>query len=372
MEKHSSAKLNAQIIDEAAAWFVEMGDAEVSAAARNEFNVWLRASPEHVRAYLQISALWDDVPMLGRAAVLTPQEMLDRARPDANVVPLGPAIRAERAGPRLTRMPKRRSRSPVVTLAASILLALLGCGLWIQWRHGMYTTGLGEVRTITLADGSTMELNALSSVRVQFRHRERDVYLLEGQAFFQVAKDVTRPFVVHSGTAQVRAVGTEFEVYRRQRETVVTVIEGRVALITALPGLGGTPQAPPPQDVPWPGSSRPPGVLQPDGAAMLLAAGEQVTLDSRVLTHLAHADLTAATAWMQQRLAFSSTPLTEVVEQYNRYHEKRLVILEPALSSFHVSGVFSTADSASLLAFLRSQPNLVVREKDTEIDISSR
>lgn len=372
MEKQNSAKLNAQIIDEAAAWFVEMGDAEVSAAARNEFNVWLRASPEHVRAYLQISALWDDASMLGRAAVLTPQEMLDRARADVNVVPLGLAIRAERAGSDLTRMPKRRSRAPAMTLAASILLALLGCGLWIQWRQGMYTTGLGEVRTITLADGSTMELNALSSVRVQFRRRERDVDLLEGQAFFQVAKDVTRPFIVHSGAAQVRAVGTEFEVYRRRREIVVTVIEGRVALITALPGLGGAPQALPLQEVPRSGSALPPGLLQADRPAMLLAAGEQVTLDSRVLTHLAHADLMAATAWMQQRLAFSSTPLTEVVEQYNRYHEKRLVILEPALSSFHVSGVFSTADSASLLEFLRSQPNLVVREKDTEIDISSR
>lgn len=363
MEKQSVAKLNAQIIDEAASWFVEMGEVEVSPAARNEFNVWLRASPEHVRAYLQISALWDDVPLLGRASVLTPQELLERAGADANVVPFGSAASAARPESSPSRMPKRRWRSPAVTLAACILLALVGGGLWIQWRHGMYTTGIGEVRTITLADGSTMEMNALSSVRVQLRRRERDVYLLEGQAFFQVAKDVTRPFIVHGGTAQVRAVGTEFEVYRRRREIVVTVIEGRVALITAPAALGSGPQAPLPQGVPQSGL---------DSSAMLLAAGEQVTLGSRALTHLAHADLAAATAWMQQRLMFSSTPLTEVVEQYNRYHGKQLVILEPGLASFHVSGVFSTADSGSLLAFLRSQPNLVVREKDTEIDISSR
>ena len=363
MEKQSYAKLNAQIIDEAATWFVEMGESEVTPAARNGFNVWLRTSPEHVRAYLQVSALWDDAPLLGRASVLTSRELLDRIRVDANVVPFGPAASAARADASPARMPKRWWRSPAVALAACILLALFGGGLWIQWRHGMYTTGIGEVRTITLADGSTMELNALSSVRVQFRRRERDVYLLEGQAFFQVAKDVTRPFVVHGGEAQVRAVGTEFEVYRRRREIVVTVIEGRVALITAPTAPGSAPQEPLPQGVPQLGLDR---------SAMLLAAGEQVTLGSRALTHLAHADLAAATAWMQQRLMFSSTPLTEVVEQYNRYHEKQLVILEPGLSSFHVSGVFSTADSASLLAFLRSQPNLVVREKDTEIDISSR
>ena len=363
MEKQSFPKLNAQIVEEAATWFVEMGEAEVSPAARSGFNVWLRTSPEHVRAYLQISTLWDDAQLLGRANVLTSQELLDRTRADANVVPFGWAASAAGADSSPTRMPRKWSRSPAVALAACFLLALFGCGLWVQWRHGMYTTGIGEVRTITLADGSILELNALSSVRVQFRRGERDLYLLEGQAFFQVAKDVTRPFVVHGGAAQVRAVGTEFEVYRRRREIVVTVIEGRVALITAAAGPGSVPQAPLARGVEQSGLDRP---------ALLLAAGEQVTLDSRALTHLAHADLAAATAWMQQRLMFSSTPLTEVVEQYNRYHGKQLVILEPGLSSFHVSGVFSTADSASLLAFLRSQPNLIVREKDTEIDISSR
>ena len=372
MERPRTPKLNAQILAEASTWFVEISEAEVSAAARDEFNLWLRTSPEHVRAYLQISALWDDSLTLAKVNRSTTQALLDRARKDIGVVALPPGVRADKAARSSNRALERQPRLYRVALVAGALLAIAGSGFWTQWRQAMYTTDVGEVRTVALSDGSTMELNARSSVQVQLGRRERDVYLLAGQAYFQVAKDAARPFVVHSGAAQVRAVGTEFEVYRRAKDIVVTVIEGRVAVVAPPSAASDSPSTLASLAATQSSADAPAGLLEPNRPAMLLSEGEQVTLAPQASPHLTHANLASATAWMQPRLVFTSTPLTEVIEQYNRYHQRQIVILGPGLSTFHISGAFSAADSDSLVAFLRTQPNMVVREKDTEIDISTR
>ena len=101
-------------------------------------------------------------------------------------------------------------------VAASVILALFGAWAWGQ-RH-TYSTGIGEQRSLALEDGSSIKLNAMSRIRVRFTATRRDIELIEGQAFFRVAKDKTRPFIVESKGTQVRAVGTEFDVYRRMTE----------------------------------------------------------------------------------------------------------------------------------------------------------
>ncbi len=101
---------------------------------------------------------------------------------------------------------------------------------WQANRYPLYSTDIGERRSITLADGSTVDLNARSKLRIEFSSAERRVELLDGQALFQVAKDKQRPFIVHSGDATVRAVGTQFDVYRKDSGTTITVLEGRVAV----------------------------------------------------------------------------------------------------------------------------------------------
>jgi transmembrane sensor len=90
------------------------------------------------------------------------------------------------------------------------------------------------------------------------------------------------------------------------------------------------------------------------------------------VTPSAIADVAAATAWTQRRLIFESTPLSAVVEEFNRYNTRRLVIADPKLSSFHVSGVFSSTDPALLVQFLQMQAEIAVRETDHEIDIDER
>lgn len=219
--------------------------------------------------------------------------------------------------------------------------------LWIDADAGRsYSTGIGEQRTIQLLDGSTVELNARSRVKVRLTDHRRDVVLIEGQALFSVAKDKQRPFVVQAGDAQVRAVGTEFDVYKKQAETVVTVVEGRVETYSGADGAGA--------------------------AAIMLSAGEQLTVLPHTVTKPTRADTAAATAWVQKRLIFEETPLNEVAEEFNRYNRRPLTIDDAELRTLKISGVYSSTDPASLINFLRSQNSINVIETENQVRVVRR
>jgi transmembrane sensor len=101
-----------------------------------------------------------------------------------------------------------------------------------------------------------------------------------------------------------------------------------------------------------------------------VSAGEQVTVTPHEVQKRRKADVTAATAWVEQRLILDATPLSDVADEFNRYNTRKLVIADPALRSVGISGVYSTADPASLVGFLRAQPNLQVAETDAEIRVT--
>ena len=355
------AHANNQILEEASTWFVELNEGRVTDKVREQFSDWLRASPEHVRAYLQISALWADAPLLGKGAEDV-EALIARTRAAGNVVRVGKDRQPLSVRSRRFVTPLRSA------LAASLVLVVIGITFWLQQR-GVYETAIGEQRSLTLADGSTIELNAQSRVRVHFTAAERSIDLLEGQVLFHVTHDPARPFIVHSGAASVRAVGTQFDVDRLSGETIVTVVEGRVAV---LPDSLLQPVSANALDSPAPAISAPDFALTGPGGArgLLLTAGEQVTLSAQATSRPTRTDVAAAIAWTQRKLVFASSPLTQVADQYNRYHQKRIVIRDRRLASFLVSGVFSATDSRAFVAFLRAQPNLTVHETDTEIEIS--
>lgn len=373
MDRQDSPQPNAQILEEASTWFVELSEGGVSAAAREAFAAWLRASPEHVRAFLQISAVWEDAPRLARGTSAHIDALLARVRSETNVVPLGAPAAPRAAVDSPSRAGQAGRRRPMhLAFAAAILAAAVavGAGLWADRHRGVYATGIGETRWVSLADGTTIELNAESRIRVRLTRRQREVDLIQGQGLFQVRRDPARPFVVHSGAAQIIDVGTEFDVYRRPADTLVTVIEGRVAVRT---GFALNPVTPPP----LPHGLRLSSVALSAHAdanvlGVMITAGEQVDLTPQGLARPIHADVAAAMAWTRQKLVFASAPLSEVVAQYNLYHEKRLVIRDPSLEGYHVSGEFSATDSAAFVAFLRAQPTLIVRETEDEIDVSER
>jgi transmembrane sensor len=350
--EESKPQLNAQILEEAAEWLIEFSAGGVDAGARQRFDSWLRTSPEHVRAYLELLPIWEEGALPPPHPDAGPDALIALARSTDNIVPL-PAKAGETSQPAASsaaRLPRRRT-----AIAASAVLACVAGGTlaWLMLVHNPpYTTQVGEQRSIALPDGSMIELNARSSVRVRFTSNERTVDLLEGQALFHVAKDNVRPFIVASDGTRVRAVGTEFDVYRKKTSTTVTVLEGRVTVARAA------------------AEGIPPPTGQLSSSSILLSSGEQVTVTASATPRPTRANLAAATAWTQRRLVFDASTLADVVEEFNRYNAHRLVIRDAPLESFPISATFSSTDPASLVRFLQAQPGISVVEMDDESQVS--
>jgi transmembrane sensor len=356
------SKISAQILEEAAEWFVEFDQDDIDLASRRRFDEWLRRSPDHVRAFLELLPIWEQ-GRVGRREVAgeDPESIIARALGSrGNVVEL-------QAGPK-SPAPDRSSpsvkRRAWVAIAASLLVSVFAG--WIYSERNSYSTGTGEQRSFVLADGSVIELNARSRVRVRYSEHGRDVDLLEGQALFQVAHDQTRPFVVHGGDARVRAVGTQFDVYRKRTGTVVTVVEGRVTV--ASEGPATTPQPAALSEETRPSA---PTTLRAHAGELLLAAGEQAIVTSHAVEPAATANVAAATAWTQRRLVFRKTTLAEVVEEFGRYNARSMRIADPQIQAFLISGTFSSTDPSSLIRFLREQPGMSVIETEKEIRIEA-
>jgi transmembrane sensor len=407
MEHRTRARLNTQIYEEAIHWFVESRAGDLNESSRRELDQWLRRSPEHLAAYLEIAAIWNEGPTLDPHGKYETEALIRDAAAEAdNVVPLTSAdlsagmetMREERLSSRAPRRVRAGLGRKFFPLAAA--LAAVAVGGFFSWqvlRDPTYTTDIGEQRSLVLADGSVIELNSRSKVRVHYTEHERDVDLLEGQALFRVAHDTARPFIVSADGTRVRAVGTEFDVYRKSVGTIVTVVEGRVAVFTggsaageradsvpATAGTNGVGTAV--QDEPLRGKeegkdsrkSRKEAASVATSAIstampgeLLLAAGEQLTVTPTVAEKTEHPNIASATAWTQRQLVFDSATLIEVAEEFNRYNHRQLVIQDPTLFNFHISGVFSSTDPDSLIRFLRTRPGLSITETPDRVTISA-
>lgn len=336
---------NQQIMEEASAWFVTFRGQDPDGNAGRDFHDWLKRSPEHIRAYLEIAAIYADIPAPAQGR--TPVELIDRAKAssDLNVI----ALNLDPADKQRSPRPQRHLATRVM-LAASILICVF-VGTWSYIERNTYRTGIGEQRSITMEDGSIVELNARSKVRIAFHERQRDVELLEGQALFRVAKDHSRPFVVHAGTASVRAVGTQFDVNRRSKVTTVTVLEGRVAVQSAMLSPG-------------PGAGA--GTTVPES---LLVSGEQMTVTLTDARKAERPNVAAATAWTQHLLVFDGTALSDVLEEFSRHTTRRIVVDSPELAALKISGQYTSANPDSLLRFLSLQQGVVVSEANGEVHL---
>jgi transmembrane sensor len=411
------SKVNRLILEEASGWFVDFRVGDVDEHSRERFDEWLRRSPEHIRAYMEIARTYVELPLGNLAGKIDVDALIAYAHSGENIVPFYDAGNAQSNQSRvmsaetdhpeaLARKAERTRRLRRRLLAAATcasVLVIAGAICWNIVRFPSYSTDIGERRSITLSDGSTVDLNARSRMRIEFSQKERRVELVDGQALFQVSKDKNRPFIVSSGDATVRAVGTQFDVYRRGTGTTVTVLEGRVAVYSnahigsTATGSAETASVSPPSDglpprvsghstsapqlrttfssdsvAPLPHT--PPGLVDSsDSTAVLLSAGEQVTVrPAEPIAAPQHADIASTTVWMQHRLMFDGSKLSDVVQEFNRYNRRQLIIEGERLSDLHVSGVYSSNDPASLIRFLSDQPGIKITEEDDEIRIAPR
>jgi transmembrane sensor len=393
--------LNPQINEEAARWFVEFRSGDVDASTRQQFDAWMRASPEHLRAFIEIAALW------GHSAGADPQRrfsveaLVASAREEGDVVrleadsnwreaahpaPPSPSsgftrwwFQARPSQGRLTGKVLGIRRMAVATVLLAVGSLVIG-SLLLERRT--YSTAVGEKRSLRLSDGSTLTLNSRSRARIDFGHATRTVNLLEGEALFRVAKDPSRPFVVRADGTFVRAVGTEFDIDRRRSGTVVTVVEGRVAVLATSASAGrsaGTgpmskaaaqfqPRPVQPESVAETGTGHADADDRGSDGTVFLSAGEQIDVAGRSPSPT-RTNVSSATAWIQGKVILQSQTLEEVAEEFNRYSERRLVTEDHGEVPMRLSGVFST-DPDFLIRYLRELPNIQVRESATEIRIT--
>lgn len=334
--------IHEHIREEAIAWLVGFCEEEIDADGRERFERWLKASPENVRAYLQIAALWEAAAQSRHARSLEIDELVQRAAAETNILELRPTTPHD-AGARpaaSVRASARRGSLVAASLAAAAVLAVIGVW-WRQNRPIAYATAVGEERTLTLPDSSTVVLDARSRIQVRFTKSARTVSLVRGQAFFRVIHNASRPFVVITEDAMIRDVGTQFNVRYDGTATVVTVLEGRVAASTSLDD----------------------SLASPNGARdVLVSAGEQVKLEQHLMLRPVSVNPAVATAWVQGKLVFNDTPLSEVIEAFNRYNLRPLIVEDPQLLRLHVSGTFATTNSAQVVEFLCQRFHLVAHE----------
>jgi transmembrane sensor len=365
VSQSNDRRYSSETYQEACEWFVEFRTDEPDEDHRRRFQAWLQESPASVAAYMDVAKCWIHADIPAVASRYPRQELIaeaTRAEADAPIAIADATLSARsplamgemRSASRL----KSRPWAARMAIAASLLVCAMGALLWWTQRDvRTYSTNAGEHQFIVLRDGSMLNLNSRSRVRVHYVARERSVDLLEGQALFSVAKDPSRPFVVYSGGTQVKAVGTEFDVYRKASGTVVTVIEGRVAVLAASESLAAGPQR----------GSKP--IAAP---ARMVSAGEQLTVQLDAAPRIATLDVSNAVNWTQGRLVFASTPLDEVAEEFNRYNERQIIIADAQLKPFEIDGVFSSTDTNALIQFLRRRPDIEVIENDAQIVVRGR
>ena len=226
-----------------------------------------------------------------------------------------------------------------------------------------YVTVLGEQRAVVLEDGSVMQLNTDSAVQVRYGANAREIMLLRGEAMFNVRPDPARPFRVRSGEVRVEAVGTRFNVRQRADSTVVTVIEGVVA-VESSPAATANDRA----MVDGAGSAA-------SAARTELAAGEQlaVAATGTAADVPVAVDTRRTTAWTQRRVMFDDDPLADVVAEFNRYNRIKLVIRDAVLRERRISGIFNVDDPHAFAEVLTSMaPVDAVPGDDTTLIIVPR
>lgn len=320
---------NNQLLDEAAEWIARLRSDQVSAADQQAFAVWLSQGGAQREAFDQTENLWQD---LGVVQYL-PDEALP-AEQTVNPVPIHANVR--RGLPAF-------GRRALAAAAAIVVAVLLTWQLLPEAPHdaSVFRTAIGEQKTITLDDGSTLILNTDTTVSVDFSTARRGVKLQRGEAYFAVAKDSQRPFVVELDEATVTAVGTAFNIHRQPRQALITVTEGEVKVVDKH--------------------------AQSDAAAATerVRAKQQVVVRKKEgLSAVTDTDVQQATAWQRQQLVFNGTRLSDVVDELNRYSTQQIKIADPLLNSLQVSGVFRLDDPQATLQGLEASLALEHAEQD--------
>ena len=373
MESHS------QIEDEVAGWLARRDSGRWSEDDEARLQQWLAVSTARRVAYLRLKSTWDTAGRLralrsgmssttSTGGVPAPDEW--RRSPFFEQSPtqaLGalqrrhtfaipewgttsghttPADNPDSAAVTSPPIPRRPHRRLIAAVAASVAIAIsVGFGAYQHWgtsSSDRYETPVGGLASVPMSDGSNVTLNTDSHIRVAVTETERSVELQQGEAFFDVAKDASRPFVVRAGTKRIVAVGTQFTVQRFGDDVRVLVTEGRVRLEGAM--------SPP----------------------VLIAAGSLARADGAavVVRKALPPQVDELLSWREGYLRFHETALADAVAEINRYNTRKIVIEDPELAAIRISGTFRPTQYEAFVRVLQDGFSIQARNAGERITLT--
>jgi transmembrane sensor len=307
---------------EAAQWLARLNGRVVGTDELAEFSAW-RRKPGNADAYARAERAWDRTEALGddRDIALAVRDALERPE-------------------RERRFPWFAIRSAPVIAGMLALLIAIGAAALLLDRPAHYTTAIGEQRMVQLEDGSRVRINTDSAIDVRLKRDRRQVTLLRGEAYFDVTHDAARPFSVDAGAAQVRAIGTAFNINRSGDDTVVTLLRGKVDVRSSVH----------------------------DGTRRTLAPGQQVVAGPTTLSAPVTVDVDALIGWTSGNLSFRDTPLIDAIAEVNRYTLNRIALEANDIRTQRVNGTFQTGDTAAFIAAVTAlYPLRAIHQPDGQI-----
>lgn len=321
----------------AADWHSRL-DEDDSARTHAEFDAWLTADPRNKAAFEAVEQAWSS---------------LAAARVDARVLKMR---REALSATHRLRFFRVAAAAAVVGIAVAIAYAVVpmfrdgptspsAMMMRAPTEGGAFRTAVGERSNITLSDGSSVVLNTNSRIEVRYTPEQRSVRLLAGQAWFQVAKNPERPFVVEAGAQRVTALGTAFDVRMDSRDSVqVTLAEGKVSVEPILSPLAR--------------------LISPPPVPKLLVAGEALIVSDDAEVETRKADIAKLASWRQGQVVFDNDTLESAIAELNRYSATRIELADPSLGQLRVSGVFKAGHSDSFVETVTGHYPLQIASRD--------
>lgn len=326
---------------EASEWFSLVRSGHVDERADRQWSQWMADDVEHEKAYENRELAWELAAELKDAASI--QKLLRAA--DLLVA----------RGDAPSRSAYRVLLSwPVLATAAAVALVGVLIPLWLA-RNAVttseYATAVGEQRTVTLSDHSTVVLNTGTHLRVEYSRALREVVLLQGEALFMASADPDRPFRVRAQEGITTVLGTEFAIRIEGPAVSVAVLSGSVSVAS-----GGQPRS-----------------VSGPAARPTVIAGQRVSYSaSEPVSPPVAADIGVIRGWQSHRIVFSDVTLETALKEYNRYVTVPIVLSNPELAQRHINGVFVMGDESAFLGALRQGLHLQAVQSPTETTLVLR
>jgi transmembrane sensor len=284
-----------EIRAKAASWVAQLHDEQRSPDVDAGVRAWLGESEHHRRAFDRMTSAWE---LAGKIQM--------RARGDGSAIRTG-----------------RRSRFIpwAAAMAATLVLAVMAAAYF--WRDNVVVTGVGQRQVRLLQDGTRVVLNTDTRIEVDYDERTRRVRLVRGEAWFDVAKRPTWPFLVVVGGQEIRALGTSFIVrHDAAQDLSVTLVEGRISVAPIARNDKASSQN-----------------------AQILTPGQRLTISRHHAPAVDRPELNRVTAWERGRVEFEDTPLGDAANEMNRYTTTHIIVADADVAQLRIGGVFRAGDS---------------------------